>query len=55
MAAPERGTASFILGDEPPSPKVFRCCAEVQYVVKKWELLIQDPRAESLIKPSIKR
>jgi hypothetical protein len=26
-----------------------------KYVVKKWELLIQGPKAETLIKPSIKR
>jgi hypothetical protein len=38
LAASERGTATFILEEGTPSPKVLQCGAEVQYVVKKWDL-----------------
>src|SRR5271156_2868237 len=55
LAASERGTAKFILGDGTPSPKVFQCGAEVQYVVKSGIFLTQGPRAENVNYQTIHR
>ena len=44
LGASERGTATFILGDGTPSPKVFQCGTDVHSVVKKWYLF--KPRSQ---------